>query len=342
MADARRMVEIYDPDDCPILEKIAPVMAYFDASLIPDVDMYDRREALQEMLRQYSILHIDLIFTIMDEARLDIIQSSETERRSGMVGLHRGGARVNILTLMRARHVQDVLSHLTDQDTKIWFIISPFLHTITHEVLNRPSDYDDFAELRNEKIRAVLGLRQDQPLGDAGRLFAQMWTLLHTVDQTMKDIIRNTHTDDRRELIYHSEQLKQALWLIFRAHRDPAYRGSRSEKQAYDRIIRRTGLLAFVSAVIHPPATGRVGSTGLRYDLDVKDADAPVDEEPCVVCLDRRRIVTAVPCTHKVTCGICSAFVVERMQPDDMTGLHPCPMCRTPVQYFEIRSEPNQ
>jgi hypothetical protein len=341
------MVEIYDPDDCPILEKIAPVMAYFEASLIPDVDMYGRREALQEMLRQYSILHIDLIFTIMDEARLDIIQSSETERRSGMVGLHRGGARVNILTLMRARHVQDVLSHLTDQDTKIWFIISPFLHTVTHEVLNRPSDYDDFAEVRNEKIRAVLGLRQDQPIGDAGRLFAQMWTLLYTVDQTMKDVIRNTHTDDRRELIYYSEQLKQALWLIFRAHRDPAYHGSRSEKQAYDRIIRRGQLIAAVPFVIGPViapihAIGRVGSTGLRYDLEVVDTAVPDDEEPCVVCLANRRIVTAVPCMHKITCGVCSAFVVERMKPDDTTGLHPCPMCRTPVQYFEIRSETSQ
>lgn len=81
-------------------------------------------------------------------------------------------------------------------------------------------------------------------------------------------------------------------------------------------------------------------TTGLLYDPSAKDEDVPDGEEPCVVCLADRRIVTAVPCNHEVTCVFCSDFMVKNMQPLD-SGLHPCPMCRTPIQYFEIRPKLN-
>jgi hypothetical protein len=257
-------------------------------------------------------------------------------------------ALVNLRLVLKARYIAYVLDNMTEQDAMVWFVVSrPF-----HEGFSRGGtlmdDYNYYATVRSEDIIRV------RPLHNYPR-YSKMGQMIVFTNMSIKREIEPGADIDR--IFWHLERLDAVVWWLFCKHRNADYvddgggQATFEEYELRERARERERDLARERERARERARERelaqvrpttLQTTHLQYDLEVEDTAVPDDEEPCVVCLANRRIVTAVPCAHKVTCGICSAFVVERMQPDHMTGLHPCPMCRIPVQYFEIRSETNQ
>ena len=52
--------------------------------------------------------------------------------------------------------------------------------------------------------------------------------------------------------------------------------------------------------------------------------DKQILAQECCVCLDRRKTMCLMPCTHICLCGICAN--------NHFAEGDPCPMCRTPIQ----------
>ena len=286
--------------------------------------------------------HIDLFFMIMHWSDSKKMQTDKRMAYDITQTL------ADLRVVLAARYIEYVLHHMEQRDARVWFVISrPFEGGLATPQLQR-HDFDEHMRRIYLDISAILGVRtaNDLMYFEGGRKWAKVRTILRLVYGAIDDAIDGL--TGRDALPFHLNRLWTAIWWIFCTHHRADYTdvlGERVYNEYIDeedqRMQRRRPVIARGEQPEQVRAPPYVGPTELRYDLEVKDTVAPVDEEPCVVCLDNRRIITAMPCTHKVTCGVCSAFVVERMRHLD-SGLHPCPMCRTPILYFEIRSETNQ
>jgi hypothetical protein len=78
----------------------------------------------------------------------------------------------------------------------------------------------------------------------------------------------------------------------------------------------------------HPPPSAPAAPPTPTYPaappLGQEEASAPdgtPDDRLCVACLDRPKVVVAVPCGHVSTCVTCAATARPQV----------CPVCRTPV-----------
>jgi Zinc finger, C3HC4 type (RING finger) len=348
----------------------------FDRSFYEHGTFFARQNEILAMLSKNGHWYIDLIAMIA-KSTVSLVNNAigkEEEQRAAI-----SSAESALRLVLRARYLAYVLDNMTEQDAKVWFIVVMRTYSMSWDDSGRRTEYSEYMSKRDEDIFAALGLPWDGDYSDAGAHVGRMGEILGLVDDTiMENIFEWDDGDDvrirreRTETDNHLKRLETMLWWLFCTHRNADYvdvgggraiyeeyvqlgvqRELRRQLRRQQRIIeeqedaRRHELVTRMIAGERAVERERVrvlrvlNGTELRYDLSVEDTTDPDGKDICCVCLDHRRIVTAVPCMHKDFCATCAAFVVQEMRHLD-SGLHPCPMCRTPVQYFEISSETNQ
>ena len=329
-------IERYQPRNASVSTRTIPgednALFIFEEMLYEHKSFSDMQNGIEDTFAESVPLYIDLFFMIVKHTKLQanaMARTTSSEQERMIVD----SALAKLRLVLKARYIAYVLGNMTEQDAMLWFVMTRPFYVGFSDGGTLMADYDHY------DMRRTMGILRVAPLYSNNSRYAKVKQMILFVNMAIKRDTEAGAGIDR--VFWHLQRLDAVVWWVFcKLHRADYVDvgGGQAIFEEYAAIER----LGWERERKRERVRRGLQDTGLLYVLDVKDTDAPVNEEPCVVCRDRRRIVTAVPCMHKITCGFCSAALVEKTQPDDETGLHLCTMCRTPVQYFEIRSETNQ
>jgi hypothetical protein len=288
----------------------------FETLLYEHRSFSDMRNEIQGILTEGGPLYVNLFFMIIESTTLQAKAMSRTTSEENERTII-GSAVEKLRIVLKYRYIAYVLDKMTGRDAAIWFVIlRPFYEGCSGRG-TLLDDYDYYEDRNSHSIRMAITLDNHSPH------YYTMYVIIGNVNSAIKRELE-TGVGDIDSIHRHLRRLETAVWWLFCKHRRADYvdaGGSQAILDEYAALARvimheRQQEAEANEAIFRPRLRPALPNTELRYDQSVEDTIDPAGEDICCVCLERRRIVTAVPCMHKDFCAICAVFVVKRMYPD--------------------------